>query len=84
MTWLIEAIEGNDKPWVRLVGEDGNAFAIIGRVRKAWRRARREDIVDEYTKRAQACHSYDELLVLTMGYINEGDEEEENEEDDFE
>ena len=32
-------MEKNDKPRVKLVGEDGNAFAILARCRRAARKA---------------------------------------------
>ena len=51
---------------VDLVGSDGNAFAIIGMVCRAMRRARVsvEDI-DEYKKEATSG-DYDHLLRTTM------------------
>ncbi len=67
---LIENIPDNEKAKVRLAGEDGNAFAIIGRVRKAWKAMGREDVADEYTQRATGCGSYQALLGLTMIYVN--------------
>jgi hypothetical protein len=57
------------KPTVRLVGEDGNVFAIIGRVSKALNRAGMRDRASEFTKRAMASHSYDDVLRLAMEYV---------------
>lgn len=74
-THLIDTTKDGNKPVVALVGSDGNAFAIIGRVKQAWRD--NPEIAKEYTDRALACHSYDDLLMLTMDYINEGEQEEE-------
>ncbi len=54
---------------VKLVGENGNAFAIMGRVRKALKRAGYHEAVDEYTKDATAG-DYDNLLQVTMEYVN--------------
>ena len=54
---------------VDLLGEDGNAFAIMGRVRKAMRRAGVEnDVIEAYTKEATAG-DYDHLLRVTMDYV---------------
>jgi hypothetical protein len=55
---------------VKLVGQDGNAFAIMGAVRQALRRARvsREDI-DAYLQEAKAG-DYDHLLRVTMNTVN--------------
>ena len=54
---------------VRLVGEDGNAFAILGRVTAAMRKAglSREEI-RAYTEEATAG-DYDHLLATTMRYV---------------
>lgn len=57
------------KPECKLVGEDGNVFAIIGRVRAALRRAGLRDKMEEFTKRAQAAKSYDEVLQLCFEYV---------------
>jgi hypothetical protein len=52
---------------VRLVGEDGNAFAIIGRVRQALRRAGvPEDECDTFSTEAIESPSYDYLLRHVM------------------
>ena len=56
------------KPTVQLTGEDGNAFAIIGRVAKALRRAGYPDKAAEWSKGAMSCGSYDELLSLAFDY----------------
>lgn len=53
---------------VRLVGEDGNAFAIIGRVRAALKRAGHQEAVEEFTKEAQSG-DYDHLLQTAMRYV---------------
>ena len=37
---------------VKLVGEDGNAFAILARVRSALRRGGRADLVEPFTIQA--------------------------------
>lgn len=61
--------ELTDKPECQLTGEDGNAFAIIGRVSRALRRAGYADYATEWTHRAMSCGSYDELLQLTFTYV---------------
>ena len=53
---------------VTLSDEDGNAFVIMGRVRKALRRAGHEDLIEEYTKEANSG-DYDHLLQTTMKYV---------------
>ena len=44
---------------VKLLGEDGNAFAIMGAVRQALRRAGHFKAVGAYVKDAMASGSYD-------------------------
>lgn len=54
---------------VPMVGEDGNAFAIMGRVRKAARQAGlTKEQIDEYMNEAMAG-DYDHLLQTTMKYF---------------
>ena len=54
---------------VKLIGEDGNAFAIIGKVSKALRREGYNDISKEYVSAATNSKSYDDLLCVTMSYV---------------
>lgn len=54
---------------VQLTGGDGNAFAIIGTVSKALKRAGLADVAAEFRDRAYAAGSYDELLQLAMSYV---------------
>lgn len=54
---------------VQLTGNDGNAFAIMGAVRKALRRANvSPDEIDEYTKQSQSG-DYDNLLFVAMSWV---------------
>jgi transposase len=54
---------------VKLVGEDGNAFAILGRVSVALKKAGHKDIAEEYLKEATKG-DYNDLLATTMRYVN--------------
>jgi hypothetical protein len=59
-----------NKPTVKLVGEDGNAFSIMGRVKKALRRAGADkEYTDKYLKEATSG-DYDYLMVVSMEYVN--------------
>ncbi len=53
---------------VKLVGEDGNAFAILGNVKKALQRAGYKEAAQEYMKEATAG-DYNNLLQVTMDYV---------------
>ena len=57
------------KPTVVLVGEDGNAFYILGKVKQALKEAGADkEYTDKYIKEA-ASGDYDHLLVTTMKYV---------------
>ena len=54
---------------VKLVGEDGNAFAVMGRVCKALRRAgASDDTIQQFQKEATAG-DYDDLLRTCMRWV---------------
>ena len=58
------------KPTVKLIGRDGNAFSIMGLVKKALRRAGADkEYIDKYLKDA-TWGDYDHLLVVSMEYVN--------------
>ena len=52
-----------------LVGEDGNAFMILGRARAALRRAKRMDLWDAFHKEATSG-DYNNLLATCMRYFD--------------
>ena len=54
---------------VKLVGEDGNAFAIMGRVMRALRKAGHGDAVKAYTD-AATSGDYNNLLRVTMETVS--------------
>ena len=53
---------------VKLIGEDGNAFFILGKVREALIKNGRKDLVEEFIKEAQ-LGNYDHLLATVMEYV---------------
>ncbi len=55
---------------VKLIGEDGNAFYILGKVSKALRRAGYDkQFVDDFITQATAG-DYDNLLQVVMTYVD--------------
>jgi hypothetical protein len=55
---------------VRLIGEDGNGFAIVGRVQKAMRQAGiSEDEIDLFRKEAFSG-SHDKLLQTCIDWVD--------------
>ena len=57
------------KPTVKLIGEDGNAFSVVGKVSRALRQAGYKDLVDQYMDEAMSG-DYNHLLQVTMEYVN--------------
>ena len=58
------------KPVIDLNNQDGNAFAIIGAVRKALKREGADlEYIDKYKNEATSG-DYDNLLQVTMKYID--------------
>jgi len=54
---------------VKLVGSNGNAFAILGKTKGALKQAGHRQAAEEYMKEATAGN-YDNLLQVTMEYVN--------------
>lgn len=75
-----------DRPLVRmkLVGEDGNAFAILGRFRRAAQKAgwTKEDL--NVISNAARFGDYDHLLRVIMAHIEDIGTDPDEDEDDFE
>lgn len=58
------------RPKVRLIGENGNAFAVLGKVSKALKSAGADkEYIDQYLKKAMDG-DYNHLLGVTMEYID--------------
>ena len=58
-----------EKPECKLIGEDGNAFNIIGRVSKTLEKSGKPDVAKEFQEKAFNCGSYTELLSLVSDYV---------------
>ena len=58
------------KPTVKLIGQDGNAFAIMGSIKQALKRAGADkEYIDKYLSEATSG-DYDHLLAVSMEYVN--------------
>ena len=55
---------------VKLVGEDGNAFSIMGRVVKAMRKAKCSDEDIKAYRTAATSGDYNNLLRVTMDTVS--------------
>ena len=59
-----------DKPRVKLVGTDGNIFAVVGRCKQALEQAGLPDQAKEMTQRVFKATSYDEALAICQEYVD--------------
>ena len=63
-------MEGRKKPKVKLIGEDGNAFAILARAKVALQKqGASKALIDQYMEEAMAG-DYNHLLRTTMKYCD--------------
>ena len=53
---------------VRLLGNDGNAFYILGTVKRALEKAGYKDLAKQYMKEA-TTGDYNHLLAVTQEYV---------------
>lgn len=53
---------------VKLIGEDGNAFYILGKTIKALKKAGYDNLAKQYEMEATSG-DYDNLLRVTMKYV---------------
>jgi hypothetical protein len=59
-----------DKPRVKLVGTDGNIFAVVGRCKQALERAGQLEKAKELVRRAFKATSYHEALAICQEYVD--------------
>lgn len=62
----------HEKPKCKVMspGPDGNAFAILSRVKESLKRAGLGHLTDEYTIKAMAGN-YDHLIKVSLEYVEE-------------
>jgi hypothetical protein len=59
-----------NKPTVKLISQNGNAFSIMGLVKKALKHAGADkEYIDKYLNEATSG-DYDHFLVVSMEYVN--------------
>jgi len=78
-----QAPNGREKVTVELVGQDGNAFAVIGRCERAMRQARWTAQEITAFRMEATCGDYNHLLATVMEYCEDASEDEEEEEFNF-
>lgn len=55
---------------VQLTGEDGNVFAIIGRVTREMKKHGLREEADAFAREAMSQSSYDDVLALCMDTVD--------------
>jgi len=58
------------KPKCKLVGTDGNIFALIGQARLALKRAKLPEQTKEMSERCMKAGSYDEAIMIICEYVD--------------
>ena len=60
----------NTKPHLKRIGEDGNAFSILGRARRVLKRANYpEEKIDQFMQEAMSG-DYNKLLITTSEWFD--------------
>ena len=59
----------NIRPKMKLVGEDGNIFAILGRASRLLRHSGQADKAEEMYERVTSSHNYYEALNIISEYV---------------
>lgn len=67
------------KPKVKLVGQDGNIFNILGIASRALKEAGYADEAKEMQIEVFASDSYEEALAIVLQYVDEADDDDEYE-----
>lgn len=66
-----------NKPKVKLVGQNGNIFNILGIASRALKEAGYADEAKEMQTKVFASDSYQEALAIVLQYVDEGDDDDE-------
>lgn len=57
------------KPRCKLLGTDGNVFALASRVISTLKKAGQEEKAQEFWQELKTCRGYDKALQLVMKYV---------------
>lgn len=61
--------EDQNKPKCKLVGTDGNVFALAGRVSRVLKQSGQPEKAREFTTKLSQCKNYSEAIVLMGDYV---------------
>ena len=59
-----------EKPVVKLIGEDGNIFNLLGICIRALKKNGQRDLVPEMVEKVTSSKSYDEALAALLDYVD--------------
>ena len=59
-----------NKPKCKLIGTDGNVFALVGRVIQSLKKSDHPEKVQEFQNKLFLCKSYEEALALMCEYVD--------------
>jgi hypothetical protein len=66
-----KGVPRDQRPTVKLVGEDGNVFALLGSASRALKRAGLRDKAKEMTDRVMNSDSYEQALRIMLEYVKD-------------
>ena len=58
-----------EKPVVKLIGEDGNIFNLLGICIRALKKNGQRDLVPEMVEKVTSSNSYEEALAALLDYV---------------
>lgn len=59
-----------EKPVVKLIGEDGNIFNLLGICIRALKRNGQRDLVPEMVEKVTSSNSYEDALAVLLDYVD--------------
>ena len=62
-------MEEQSKPRCKLIGTDGNVFALSARVVNALKKAGQKEKAKEFSEKLFRCENYDAALALMAEYV---------------
>lgn len=68
-----------NKPKVKLIGQNGNVYNILGIASRALKEAGYADEAKEMQTKVFASHSCREALAIILQYVDEADDDDEHE-----
>jgi hypothetical protein len=68
--FIMSLRDKTNKPKVKLTGQDGNIFNLVGVASKALKKAGMQDDAKHMSDEVFKAHSYDEALAIICKYVD--------------